>query len=364
MRSDHADFAADRSALYFAPDTRSDQSKRIDRPMSAPAKQPAQESVRLHVLLARCGLGSRRACEEFIRKGRVSVDGVAVTELGVRVDPASQTVLFDTEPIRPDRPACNMQNKPKGVLCTNSDPAGRTRVIALFPSDAGRLFPIGRLDENSVGLLLVTNDGELSHQLAHPKFQVPKTYHVLVAGIPNGETLKKARGGIYFSDGLFRVDRVKKLKTKGKSTVLEVKLAEGRNREIRRLFARLGHKVMQLERATFGPLELRNVAPGRYRALTKKEMTLLTDYIENGAERRREDATKRPRKKRPQFDKHTKSEGARTVEVAPIENSRRLDITGRRRNRSEVESELDRRESRNKPHPAIAKPAARKKRRR
>jgi len=332
--------------------------------MPAPAKQPAQESVRLHVLLARCGLGSRRACEEFILKGRVSVDGVTVTELGIRVDPARQTVRFDTEPIRPDRPVCYMLNKPKGVLCTNSDPSGRTRVIDLFPSEAGRLFPIGRLDENSVGLLLVTNDGELSHQLAHPKFQVPKVYHVLVAGIPNGETLKKAREGVYFSDGLFRVDRVKKLKSKGKSTVLEVMLAEGRNREIRRLFARLGHKVMLLERATFGPLELRNVAPGRYRALTKKEMTLLTDYIQHGAERRREDATKRPRKKRPQFDKRSKSDGARTVEVAPVENRRGLDITGRRRNRPEAESEPDRRESSKKPHPAIAKPAARKKRRR
>ena len=332
--------------------------------MSASAKQPAQESVRLQVLLARCGLGSRRACEDLIRKGRVSVDGVAVTELGTRVNPAKQSVEFDTEPIRPQRTVCYMLNKPKGMLCTNSDPAGRPRVIDLFSAEAGRVFPIGRLDENSVGLLLVTNDGELSHQLAHPRFRVPKVYHVQVAGIPNGETLKKARTGVYFSEGLFRVDRVKKVRSKGKSAVLEIMLAEGRNREIRRLFARLGHKVMRLERVSFGPLELRNVTPGRYRALTKKEMKLLTDYIQHGDERRREDAKNRPRRKGTQTGRRGQSDRAKTVEVTPFENRGGLDITGRRRGRPQSRPEPEQREAVSKPHPAIARPAVRKKRRR
>lgn len=333
---------------------------------AASKKSPKnKESVRLQVLLARCGIGSRRACEDYIRQGRVAVDGVAVTELGAKVNPAEQDITFDTEPIRPERTVCYMLNKPKGVLCTNADPDGRTRVIDLFPPDVGRVFPVGRLDENSVGLLLVTNDGELSHKLAHPRFRVPKIYQVQVAGKPNGETLKKARAGVYFSDGLFRVDRVKKLRSKGRSSILEVVLGEGRNREIRRLFARLGHKVMQLERVQFGPLELRNVAPGRYRALTKKEMKLLTDFIENGPERRKSDESKRPRRKksaakrqRPQADR------PQTIEVSPLPNRGGLDIAGRRRNRSQRDDDdSDHDESPKKPHPALAKPAAGKKRR-
>lgn len=329
------------------------------------SKSSSSESVRLQVLLARCGLGSRRACEDLIRQGRVSVDGVAVTELGVQVKPAEQNVEFDTEPIRPERAVCYMVNKPKGVLCTNNDPAGRPRVIDMFPADAGRIFPIGRLDENSVGLLLVTNDGELSHKLAHPRFRVPKVYHVQVAGIPKPETLKKARAGVYFSDGQFRVDRVKKLKSKGKSSVLEITLSEGRNREIRRLFARLGHKVMRLERVQFGPLELRNVAVGRYRTLTRKEMKLLTEYIENGPERRRDEKSKRSQRKNAESSpRPRRSPPAETVEVTPFENRGGLDITGRRRNRSRTETEPEEREVAPGKHPAIVKQAGRKKRRR
>lgn len=314
--------------------------------------------MRLQVLLARCGIGSRRACEDYIRAGRVSVNGVAVTELGAQVNPAEQSVEFDTEPIRPERPVCYILNKPKGVLCTNSDPAGRMRVIDFFPPEAGRVFPIGRLDENSVGLLLVTNDGELSHKLAHPKFRVPKIYQVHVAGNPKPEMLKKARTGVYFSDGLFRVDRVKKLKTKGKSAILEVVLGEGRNREIRRLFAGLGHKVMQLERVQFGPLELRNVAPGRYRPLTKKEMQLLTDFIENGPQRRRsEQPTRSRRKKTADVRRSSRTDGPKSVEVSPVPNRGGLDITGRRRNDSRPDNDdSDRTETPKKPHPAIVKP--------
>jgi len=252
--------------------------------MSSGRKNIHSRPVRLQVLLARCGFGSRRACEEFIEAGRGTVDGETVSELGARVDVNSQKVEVDGESIRPERAVCYMVNKPKGMLCTNRDPAGRPRVIDLFPPGAGHVFPIGRLDENSVGLLLVTNDGDLSHQLAHPRFRVPKVYQVHVAGNPTRETLQKLRQGMYFSEGRFKVDRLRRIRSRGQSTILEVTLSEGQNREIRRLFARVGHKVMRLERVAFGPLHLRNVASGRYRKLTRDEMKLLNEYLENGGQ--------------------------------------------------------------------------------
>ncbi len=318
--------------------------------MNAVAEDSEPKPVRLQVLLARCGLGSRRACEEFVSTGRVTVDGNTVTEQGARVDPEAQTVCVDGEPIRPERPAYYMVNKSKGVLCTNKDPAGRARVIDMFPDRAGRLFTIGRLDENSVGLLLVTNDGELSHRLAHPKFRVPKTYRIHVAGNPTQETLKKLREGLYFSNGRFRIERARRITTKGKSTILEVVLNEGQNREVRRLFARVGHKVMRLERVSFGPLKLRGVAAGRYRKLSRDEIRLLRDYVERGEKRSEADRPRRGSAGRgTKGSKGKRKTAARSVEVSPVSTASGRDLTGRRR------------KSGGRPHPAVAK-ASRKKR--
>jgi 23S rRNA pseudouridine2605 synthase len=305
--------------------------------MATASKDSAKsESVRLQVLLARCGLGSRRACEDYITTGRVTINGVAVTELGARVDLTTQKVTVDGEPIRPERPVCYMVNKPKGMLCTNSDPSGRARVVDIFPASAGRVFPIGRLDENSVGLLLVTNDGELSHRLAHPRFKVPKVYEVQVAGRPSMEILHQLREGMYFSDGRFKVDNAKKTGTRGKSTILEVTLSEGKNREIRRLFSRVGHKVMKLERVAFGPLQLRGVSVGKFRALSREEMKLLRDYIENGE--RRADAAASPqvvkntsKKAPPTARKPRNQPERRVVEVVPFGTTGGHDLTGRKR---------------------------------
>ena len=302
-------------------------------------KQP--EKVRLQVLLARCGLGSRRACEDFITTGRVSIDGEIVTQLGAKVDANRQKVEVDGESIRPDRAVCYMVNKPKGMLCTNSDPAGRARVVDLFPTSAGRLFPIGRLDENSVGLLLVTNDGDLGHQLAHPRFKVPKIYEVQVAGRPKREIMQQLRQGMYFSDGRFKVDNAKITGSRGKSTILEVTLSEGRNREIRRLFSRVGHKVMKLERVAFGPLRLRGVTVGKFRQLSREEMKLLRDYIENGEHRvkaaeEKSKAAASKRKAKPEKvatgsrRSRTDSE-RRVVEIGPISTTGGRDMTGRKR---------------------------------
>lgn len=297
------------------------------------------ETVRLQVLLARCGLGSRRACEDYITTGRVTVDGEPATELGLKVDVAKQKVAVDGELIRPERTVCYMVNKPKGVLCTNSDPAGRPRVVDLFPKSAGRLFPVGRLDENSVGLLLVTNDGDLSHRLAHPRFKVPKVYEVLVAGKPSREIMQQLRQGMYFSDGRFKVDNARVMGTRGKSTILEVTLSEGRNREIRRLFSRVGHKVMKLERVAFGPLKLRGVGVGKYRALTREELKLLDDYIEHGEQRAKKagaaspskSAKDRPARSSSTAPKKRKGPEARVVEIGPVSTVAGHDLTGRKR---------------------------------
>jgi 23S rRNA pseudouridine2605 synthase len=304
--------------------------------MATAGKMKKTDKVRLQVLLARCGLGSRRACEDFITTGRVAVDGEPVTELGAKVDVTTQKVEVDGESIRPDRSVCYMLNKPKGMLCTNSDPSGRARVIDLFPKSAGRLFPIGRLDENSVGLLLVTNDGDLGHRLAHPRFKVPKIYEVQVAGRPTREIMQQLRQGMYFSDGQFKVDNAKITGSRGKSTILEVTLSEGRNREIRRLFSRVGHKVMKLERVAFGPLRLRSVTVGKFRQLTREEMKLLHEYIENGE--RRINATDDAPKSKPSPEKRGKGprQGRKTperrvVEIGPVSTTGGRDMTGRKR---------------------------------
>tara|TARA_R110002072_G_scaffold302100_1_gene484001 strand:- start:202747 stop:204021 length:1275 start_codon:yes stop_codon:yes gene_type:complete len=334
------------------------------------------EQVRLQVLLARCGLGSRRACEDFITTGRVTVDGQTVTELGARVNPVTQRVEVDGESIRPDRTVCYMVNKPKGMLCTNSDPSGRARVIDLFPASAGRLFPIGRLDENSVGLLLVTNDGDLGHQLAHPRFKVPKIYEVQVAGRPTREIMQQLRQGMYFSDGRFKVDNAKTIGSRGKSTILEVTLSEGRNREIRRLFSRVGHKVMKLERVAFGPLRLRGVAVGGFRKLSHEEMKLLRSYIENGEARvkaaekasteeaaKRKERNDRPEKITAEVRAPRNAPQRRVVEIGPISTIGGRDMTGRKRTlktpigkragRSPVDDDDDNDSSNIASHPAV-----------
>jgi len=227
---------------------------------------------RLQKVLAAAGLGSRRHCEEYIVQGRVTIDGVTATELGVKVDPDVQKICVDGERIRVARKEYYLLNKPKGYLCTNSDPSGRLRVFDLLPPTNARLFSVGRLDENSEGLLIITNDGDLAHHLAHPRFQIERVYHVQVAGLPTPETLTELKKGFFFTEGKFRVRDVRKLQVQGQSTILEVVLTEGQNREVRRLFARAGHKVMMLRRVSFASVKLGTLMPGAYRSLTHKEL--------------------------------------------------------------------------------------------
>lgn len=239
------------------------------------ARETAGDGLeRLQKVLATAGIGSRRACEELITAGRVEVDRTVVTQLGTRVDPRSQEIRVDGERLPRVRRVVYLLNKPVGVVTTNYDPAGRPRAVDLVPGDQ-RLFAVGRLDRSSEGLLLITNDGELANLLAHPRYGVEKKYLVQIAGVPTPEILDQLRQGIRLAEGEVQAKRVSVRSQHKQSTVLEMVLDEGRNREIRRMLARLGHKVHQLKRVAIGGLSLGNLLPGQSRPLAWSEIDAL-----------------------------------------------------------------------------------------
>jgi 23S rRNA pseudouridine2605 synthase len=237
---------------------------------------------RLNKYLAHAGVGSRRRCDELIAAGRIAVNGQPVRDLGARVEPG-QRVTVDGQPVRHERHVYWLVNKPRGVLCTNFDPAGRTRVIDLVPYISQRVYTVGRLDEASEGLIMLTNDGDLSNQLMHPRFGVEKTYEVQVAGSPTAEDQRQLLKGVYLSEGHVKARRVKKLKSQGASTWLRIVLSEGKNREIRRMLARLGHKVLRLQRVALGPVKLGGLVPGKARRLTRQEVDALRMLAQRAA---------------------------------------------------------------------------------
>ena len=230
------------------------------------------EGHRLQKVLAAAGFGSRRECEELITTGRVEVDRQVVTELGVRVFPMSQEIRVDGEVLKKTRPVYIAIYKPKGYVCTNYDPDNRPRAIELVPEKMGRLFSIGRLDLESEGLLLMTNDGALTERLTHPKYEVAKRYRVQVAGLVDQSIIPQLKKGVYFAEGHAKASNVTIKGTHKNSSILEIELKEGKNREIRRLLARLGHKVMSLQRVAVGPVKLGKLLPGEYRVLTTAEV--------------------------------------------------------------------------------------------
>lgn len=243
---------------------------------AAEAGQP--DRVRLQRALATAGYGSRRQCELLILEGRVEVDGQVVDQLGTTIDPARAKVLVDGTSLKPPLPVYYIVNKPPGVVTTHADPAGRPRVIDLVPPEK-RVFPVGRLDRASEGLILLTNDGELAQRLAHPRYSVTKVYRVIVAGNISAETMKQMRQGIYIAEGRVQVEGARIIKKRGKSSELEITLKEGKNREIRRILARLGHKVQSLKRIAVGTLRLGDLPRGAHRQLTTDEVRKLRAAI-------------------------------------------------------------------------------------
>jgi 23S rRNA pseudouridine2605 synthase len=240
------------------------------------------DRMRLQKFLAMAGVDSRRKCEEYIRTGRVTVDSEVITDPARSVNPLTQDVRLDSERLRMPRLRYFLVNKPKGFLCTNHDPQGRPKAVDLVPASEQRMFTVGRLDEMTQGMLLITNDGDLAQRLAHPRFEVIRRYRCHVAGIPHPETLKQLREGMYFAEGFFKFRNVHIHRRKGQSAILEMELQEGKNREIRRLMARVGHKVLALERIEFGPLQLGSLAPGRHRELQPHEIHELRYFAEHG----------------------------------------------------------------------------------
>lgn len=244
------------------------------KPTERPDTEPTGGAQRLQRVMAAAGIGSRRECELIIQEGRVEVDGQIVAMLGVKVDPATQKIFVDGERVVAEKLQYFMLNKPPGVISTSNDPAGRARVIDLIRTDQ-RVYNVGRLDQSSEGLILVTNDGDLANQLTHPRFGIEKKYHVQVAGVPTAEQLRALEEGVYIAEGKAKATSAKFLRTVKSSSWIEIILAEGKNREIRRMLAGIGHKVRTLKRVAIGPLKLGDLPVGAHRELTPAELKML-----------------------------------------------------------------------------------------
>ncbi len=229
---------------------------------------------RLHKVLARSGVASRRASEELIRQGRVAVNGRVVRELGTKVRP-EDIITVDGVPVKLQAQKLYiMLNKPRGYVTTVSDELGRPTVMALVPQGE-RLFPVGRLDADSEGLLLITNDGDLTYRLTHPRFGLEKEYHVLVDGSPSEKDLQMLRNGVMLDDRMTAPAIVERLRSEPQGTWLRMVIHEGRKRQIRRMVASVGHNVLRLVRVRVGPLDLGNLPSGRSRTLTQEEIAAL-----------------------------------------------------------------------------------------
>jgi 23S rRNA pseudouridine2605 synthase len=255
--------------------------ERRHRPSPATSTAPKDDKERLHKRIAASGLCSRRAAEKIILEGRVLVNGKVVTEMGIKVGPEDE-VRVDGNPIDVAKPYTLIMNKPVGYLTTLSDPQRRQTVAQLLPNLDFQVKPVGRLDMDSEGLLLFTNDGALAQRLTHPRFGVDKEYHVLVTGTPTEEELARLRKGIWIEEGGKTAPaKVEYLRTEKKSanSMMKIVIHEGRKRQVRLMFEAIGHPVLSLRRVRFGPLVLKNLPPGACRMLGKKEVDKLKEMV-------------------------------------------------------------------------------------
>jgi len=233
--------------------------------------------VRLHKLLAEAGLASRRASEHIILEGRVAVDGEIVTELGRKVDPLHSRVTVDGKPVRARRKIYLALNKPRGVVCSKKDELDRPTIYGLLPREWGHLHSVGRLDFNSEGLLFLTNDGELSLRLTHPRYGVRKKYLATADGPVDGLMVQAFLRGIWSEGERLKAERVRVISSSGSQSVVELELAEGKYREVRRMFELQGRTVKRLQRVQIGKIKLGELRPGKWRTLTEAEIKSLLD---------------------------------------------------------------------------------------
>lgn len=240
------------------------------------------EAVRLQKFLARAGVASRRASEQLIVQGRVAVNGSVVTELGTKVNPDTDIVTVDGDTVALSEDQCVlMLHKPAGYLTAMKEDRGRRCVAQLVPTQQyPGLFPVGRLDFDTTGLLLFTTDGELGNALLHPSFHVDKEYHAWVEGRPNKSALLALRNGVKLQDGMTAPAQVSLVKQDANKTLLSITIHEGRKRQVKRMCAAVGHPVVTLHRSKFGPLELGNLPVGKYRILNPDEVQALKASIQ------------------------------------------------------------------------------------
>jgi 23S rRNA pseudouridine2605 synthase len=291
---------------------------------------------RLQKVLARSGIASRRAAEQLIKAGRVRVDGRIVSELGVKVDPRRARVEVDGKKLAPEQFKYVVLHKPRGVMCTLSDPEGRPTIAGLLRGAGARLVPVGRLDFNTSGVLLCTNDGDFASRLAHPKHDVPKEYVAKVSGVLDDDKLERWRESIVIDGRPTRPAEVHRLRVEGDKTWITVRLKEGRNRQVRRLGEHTGFMVMRLSRVSHAGITAEGLRPGEFRELTLDELkTLKHDYgvpkkvhppEDNSVQRasgpkpREERDAARARRPKPEWERGAKPErGARTERGAKPE---------------------------------------------
>lgn len=235
---------------------------------------------RLQKVMANRGIASRRKCEELIRAGRVSVNGQIVREMGLKVCD-SDLISVDGRKLKTEESKVYViLNKPKGYVTTVSDPEGRKTVMDLVTGIGARIYPVGRLDYDTEGLLLMTNDGEMSYALTHPRYGVDKSYIVRVWGTPTREALQQLARGVQLEDGITAPARVKLL-SRGRQSEIKLTIHQGKNRQVRRMLEAVGHRVVSLRRIQFGPLDLEGIAPGKFRHLTRAEVRALTSVVKS-----------------------------------------------------------------------------------
>ncbi len=237
--------------------------------------------VRLQKLLARSGVASRRRCEELMLDGQVEVDGAVVTRLGTKVDPRTAVIRVAGKRLPPISPYVYLAlNKPRGVVSTMSDPEGRRSLADLVADRPERLFHVGRLDTDTSGLILLTNDGDFAQRLAHPSYEVDKTYVAEVEGRVGKPVLRRLREGVTLDDGPVAVSSARVVSVEGERSIVEVVIHEGRNRIVRRLLDHVGHPVRRLTRTAIGPVHLQSLGSGELRPLQRDELGQLLDRAE------------------------------------------------------------------------------------
>lgn len=261
--------------------------------------------LRVQRILQQAGLASRRTAEEWIAQGRVTVDGRRV-EVGARADPERETIALDGIPVtpRPAPPAYVLLNKPSGYTTSLKDRHAEHLVSELIPARFGRLFPVGRLDRESQGLLLMTNDGQLAHALMHPARHIPKVYEVWVKGVPHAAHLQRLRRGIMLDEGPATLDSVEVLRRESGRSLIRVVLHEGKKREVRRIFDSVGHPVEQLVRVRYGTLSIQGLESGHCRPLTNREVRELKALAAGQSEGEQHESGRKQGKSPSQRTKH------------------------------------------------------------